>query len=135
MEDNTNHNNNHLGFQTLIELYGCPSELIDDPGRVEKILLDLTEVVNFNVVKSVIHHFSPIGVSGVIVIKESHIAIHTWPEYNYVAIDFFTCNQQYDLQEGIAFLQQEFLAEKIEVKSIHRGPVNEIKKFNHSLTK
>lgn len=133
MDINKSHKHNHLGFQTLVELYGCPSNLIDDPQLVEKQLLDLTKVLDFSIVKSVIHHFSPIGVSGVIVIKESHIAIHTWPEYNYVAIDFFTCNQKYDLQEGIAFLKEHFKAEKIEVKSVHRGPINEITQFNHTL--
>lgn len=121
-----------LGYQTLIELYGCPSELIDDQDLAQKILLDLTDVVELTVVNSVIHHFSPIGVSGVIVIEESHIAIHTWPEYNYVAIDFFTCNQQYDIEEGIEYLRTHFQAKKIEVKEVHRGAVDAIKNFNSS---
>ena len=126
----TKNDNTFLGYQTLIELYGCPADLIDDPELVKKILLDLTEVVHLTVVNSLIHHFSPIGVSGVIVIEESHIAIHTWPEFNYVAIDFFTCNQQYDIREGIEYLREHFKAEKVEVKEVRRGSVEEIRTLN-----
>ena len=126
----TKNNTAYLGYQTLIELYGCSSELIDDEHLVKKILLELTDVVELTVVNSLIHHFSPIGVSGVIVIEESHIAVHTWPEHNYVAIDFFTCNQQYDITKGIEYLRDKFKAEKVEIQEIRRGEVAEIRKFD-----
>jgi S-adenosylmethionine decarboxylase proenzyme len=131
----TKNNPAYLGYQTLIELYGCPSELIDDENIVKKILLNLADVVELTVVNSLIHHFSPIGVSGVIVIEESHIAIHTWPEYNYVAIDFFTCNQQYDLKNGIEFLRENFKAKEVEVKEVHRGSVQKINNFHWATPK
>ena len=129
MNNMTKNSMTHLGYQTLIELYGCSAELIDDENVVKKILLDLTDVVELTVVNSLIHHFSPIGVSCVIIIEESHIAVHTWPEYNYVAIDFFTCNQQYDIQQGIDYLREKFEAKKVEIKEIRRGVIGEISKF------
>ena len=116
----------YLGYQTLVELYGCDANLIDNENIVERILLELTELVGFTVVKSVIHHFSPIGVSGVIVIQESHISIHTWPEYNYVAIDFFTCNKRYNIDDSISFMVKEFKASHSEIKEIKRGSLEEI---------
>ena len=119
-------NNLHLGFQTLVELYGCSADLIDNEKLVEKILLELTDIVELTVVNSVIHHFSPIGVSGVVVIEESHVAVHTWPEYNYVAIDFFTCNIQYDIKKGITFLKARFGAKRVEINEIKRGSMDTI---------
>jgi len=84
------------------------------------------------VVKTTIHSFSPIGVSGVVVIQESHIAIHTWPEYNYVAIDIFTCSPEHSLDEGILFLQERFKAKRIIQKEILRGELNLIKKNSYN---
>lgn len=58
-------------------------------------------------------------------IEESHIAIHTWPEHNYVALDFFTCNERYDLTEGIKWIQEKFKA-KYRTQSSQRGFLDEI---------
>lgn len=117
-----------LGHQTYVELYGCPYDLIDDEKLIEGILLDVTKIIGLTVVNSTIHHFSPIGVSGIVVIKESHIAVHTWPEYNYVALDFFTY-QKYDVSEGIKFISQKLKATKHIIKNIDRGSIAEISKL------
>lgn len=119
-------NEQYLGFQTFIELYGCPKELIDDQDYVKDVLLQVAEQLKFTVVDTLIHHFSPIGVSGVVVIQESHIAVHTWPEHNYVALDFFTCNQQYDIAQATQFLQEKFKATKIECNNGKRGDLSKI---------
>jgi S-adenosylmethionine decarboxylase proenzyme len=110
-----------LGYHTLIELYGCNSEKINDTELVENTLLKAAQIANLSVVNTTIHHFNPIGVSGVIVIKESHIAVHTWPEHDYVALDFFTCNASYELKEAIQYIKVTFEADKIEKKEITRG--------------
>ncbi len=110
-----------LGYQTLIELHGCNSKKINNSTLVEVTLLEAAKIANLTVVNTTIHSFSPIGVSGVIVIEESHIAIHTWPEHNYVALDFFTCNDSYNLQEAITFIKGEFEAKTIEQNTIKRG--------------
>ena len=110
-----------LGYHTLIELYNCNPTKINNTKLVEETLLKAAEIANLSVVKSTIHHFNPIGVSGVVVIKESHIAIHTWPEYNYVALDFFTCNTSYNLESAIDYIYTIFEAKSIEQKEIKRG--------------
>ena len=110
-----------LGYQTLIELHGCNKEKINDSALVEKTLLESAKIANLTVVNSTIHNFSPIGVSGVVVIAESHIAIHTWPEHNYVALDFFTCNASYNLKEAIEFIKTTFEAATSSKKEITRG--------------
>ena len=114
-------NTQALGHHTLIELYDCNSEKINDTLLVENTLLKAAEIANLSVVKTTIHHFNPIGVSGVVVIKESHIAIHTWPEHNYVALDFFTCNESYELTKAVDYIYTIFEAKGIEKKEIKRG--------------
>jgi S-adenosylmethionine decarboxylase proenzyme len=78
------------------------------------------EMANTTIVKSVFHPFSPQGVSGVVVIEESHLSIHTWPEHGYAAVDFFTCgNGMPDRAHEI--LRDGLQAESSEIMFIHRG--------------
>ncbi len=121
--------NTHVGFQKTIDFYGCNSAIINSCSAVEKALLAATKLMELTVVNTTIHSFSPIGVSGVIVIQESHIAIHTWPEHDYVAIDIFTCNEEYDLNSGITYLKEAFEASKMEEKNIERGNLSAIARF------
>lgn len=118
--------NTFLGHQTTADFYGCKSEKINSCEFIEATLLKAAKLLNLTVVNTTIHSFSPIGVSGVIVIEESHIAIHTWPEHNYIAIDFFTCNKSFDLNVGLEWLKQEFNAESLSIKEIKRGSLKEI---------
>jgi S-adenosylmethionine decarboxylase len=123
----------HLGYQKTIDFYGCSTEKINSCNYVETKLLEAARLMQLTVVNATIHKFSPIGVSGVIVIEESHIAIHTWPEHHYVALDIFTCNSSYELEKGIDFLTQAFEAQKIEEKDIVRGDLNQVKNLNSSI--
>ena len=124
--------NPYLGYQKTIDFYNCDSHIINDCNIIESILLEAARIMELTVVKTTIHSFSPIGVSGVVVIQESHIAIHTWPEYNYVAIDIFTCSPEHSLDEGIFFLQERFKAKRIIQKEILRGELNLIKKNSYN---
>jgi S-adenosylmethionine decarboxylase proenzyme len=72
------------------------------------------------IVKSIYHHFSPYGVSGVTVIAESHIAIHTWPEKSFAAIDIFSCSE-IEVGETIKFIVERFKPKESEIKEILRG--------------
>lgn len=120
----------HLGYQKTIDFYACDAQSIDDCAYIERTLLEAARIMNLTVVNATIHEFMPIGVSGVIVIEESHIAIHTWPEHEYVAIDIFMCSPYNTLAAGIAFLKDAFKASRVETKEILRGSLREIKKTN-----
>lgn len=115
-----------LGFHTLIELYGCNSGKVNNTKLVESVMLKAAQIANLSVVNTTIHHFNPIGVSGVVVIKESHIAIHTWPEHNYVALDFFTCNESYELSAALEYIKTIFEANSMELKEIKRGTISKL---------
>lgn len=67
------------------------------------------------------HQFSPQGVSGVVVISESHLAIHTWPEIGYAAIDVFTCGDRVDPWQACHFLTREFQAKNSTMTEVKRG--------------
>lgn len=67
------------------------------------------------------HQFSPYGVSGVIIIMESHFTIHTWPEYAYAAVDIFTCGDLIDTQKAVDFLQEAFGADQVITQLVERG--------------
>jgi spermidine synthase len=82
---------NTLGRHILVELYDCTPSVLSDVIHIENAMVEAARVAQATVINSTFHHFSPFGVSGVVVIQESHLAIHTWPEYGYAAIDVFTC--------------------------------------------
>ena len=85
-----------LGRQVLIDLYDCPRKVLDDEKLIAASMIAAAREAGAAVVGSTFHRFSPCGVSGVVAIRESHLAIHTWPEYGYAAIDLFTCGDGVD---------------------------------------
>jgi spermidine synthase len=85
-----------LGRHIVVELFGCDPEVLNDVALIEKAMVEAAREANATVINSTFHHFSPFGVSGVVVIQESHLAIHTWPEYEFAAVDIFTCGEEVD---------------------------------------
>ena len=110
-----------LGKQLLIELYGCDKTLLDDPIHSERILVEGVNRSGATVIKPFFHHFSPHGVSGVVVIAESHVAIHTWPEYGYCAVDVFTCGSQVNPDLILEYIRSAFRAKEVSVMEVKRG--------------
>ncbi len=82
-----------LGRQILVEYYECNPDALKNVQLIEKAMVDACIMAQATVVTQTFHEFSPFGVSGVVVIAESHVAIHTWPEHNYAAVDIFTCGE------------------------------------------
>jgi S-adenosylmethionine decarboxylase len=80
----------------LVELRECSPELLDNPAALKELLLEAVRRGGGTIVTDVFHTFNPHGVSGVIVIAESHVAIHTWPEHGYAAVDIFSCGTKLD---------------------------------------
>ena len=120
-----------LGRQTMLELYGCKTDLLNDVSFIEKVMVEAANRANATMVQQYFHQFSPHGVSGTIVIEESHINIHTWPEYDFAAIDIFTCNLEMDVRAACDYLKEILEAKKEVVSSHDRGNleiVNQIKR-------
>ncbi len=114
-----------LGRHLLAEFHGCNVQTLDNLERLETFLLEAAEVANATVIKSVFHPFSPMGVTGVVVVMESHLSIHTWPEHGYAAVDIFTCGEDMRLQEAYDYLAEKLESTEHSFQSIERGMVTE----------
>lgn len=109
------------GLHLLIEIWGGRN--LTDPQQIDNILREAAEAANATILHSHIHEFLPSGgVSGVVLLAESHISIHTWPERDYAAIDIFMCGEC-DPHLSVAVLKAQFKPASIQVQDIRRGIV------------
>lgn len=110
-----------LGRHVLAEVYGCSFDILNNQDLVEKIMVNAALEAGAEVRECVFHKFSPQGISGVVVISESHLAIHTWPELGYAAVDVFTCGERVNPWDALNYITREFKAEKVETSEVIRG--------------
>ena len=112
---------NALGRHVLIELKDCNREIINDVESIRNLLCETAERIGATIVNQAFHKFSPQGVSGVVVIAESHIAVHTWPEYGYTAVDVFTCGTTIEPKDAIPLLIERLEAKESSYIELERG--------------
>ena len=110
-----------LGRHVLVEFYDCDRDKLNNLEFIQETMVKAAESAKATVVDSVFHEFNPHGVSGVVVIAESHLAIHTWPEYGYAAVDLFTCGDEVDPWDSFFYLNNEFGAESNTTMELKRG--------------
>ncbi len=106
-----------LGRQITIEYYACSATAFLDETRVENALLQAAENSGATIISSSFHKFDPQGVSGVVVIAESHFTIHAWPEHDYAAVDIFTCGDNIDLEKAIDSMKDSFGSKNVVISS------------------
>ncbi|MBS3946870.1 MAG: S-adenosylmethionine decarboxylase proenzyme [Dethiobacter sp.] len=114
---------NALGRHILAEFHGCPTEFLNDIQRIERTMVDAALEAGAEIREVAFHKFSPQGVSGVVVISESHLAIHTWPELGYAAVDVFTCGETVDPWVSCNYLREHLSAENMSAQEILRGNI------------
>ena len=117
-----------LGRHIVAELYNCSLDKIDDVDYVEKSMIKAADKAGATIINSTFHHFSPYGVSGVVVIQESHLAIHAWPEYQYAAVDIFTCGTEVNPWIAYDYLKKAFEAGHGSAMEINRGQTDLLKR-------
>ena len=110
-----------IGIHCIAELYECPHDLLNDEAFVKKSLRDAVEFGFASMLHEVSHKFTPQGVTALALIAESHVAIHTWPEFGYVAADAFTCGDQANAEKAIRHLIKAFRSGRHSVRTITRG--------------
>jgi len=110
-----------LGRHLILEAWGCCKEIIDSVDAVKSILVKATESTNATLVDVVCHRFSPYGVTGVAILAESHISVHTWPEHGYAAVDVFICGNTVNPQNAASFIAQAFYAQETSLMELERG--------------
>ena len=109
-----------FGQHLLVEYHGCDVHTLDNAERIERLMNRAAEAAGATVVASTFHRFAPQGVSGVVVIEESHLSIHTWPECGYAAVDFYTCGDCLP-ERAHEILSRSLAAARSEVMQVHRG--------------
>ncbi|MFH1490327.1 MAG: adenosylmethionine decarboxylase [Pseudomonadota bacterium] len=105
----------------LIDLYECKHECLIDAVRIEKGMLKAAEIMGAEIIGHSFHTFEPWGVSGTVTIAESHLAVHTWPEYNFAAVTFETCGNRMDHQKAYTYLVDFFGAKNPKITLQKRG--------------
>ena len=112
-----------LGAHLLLELKECDAELLDDLACVREILTRAAIEAGATIVGDTFHKFEPVGVTGVIAIAESHIGVHTWPEYSYAAADIFTCGESLRPYRAAELIIQGLRCGDPSITEIKRGIV------------
>ncbi|MEE8282051.1 MAG: adenosylmethionine decarboxylase [candidate division NC10 bacterium] len=110
-----------LGRHLLVELYGCDPQLLKKVDAVREIMVAAVKACKATVVDVAFHEFKPFGVSGVVVIAESHLSIHTWPEYRYAAVDIFTCGETIDPEQAVECIAGRFHCPHPSIVEVKRG--------------
>lgn len=109
------------GMHILMELYGCPSEMLKYVRDVKSIVKEIVEESGVNAITSSYHQFKPYGTSGVVFLEESHIAIHTWPEDGYIQMDISTCGDEEKAWYAAMLAIEKFRPRKAAVGAFRRG--------------
>ncbi|MEO5716113.1 MAG: adenosylmethionine decarboxylase [Luteolibacter sp.] len=110
-----------LAWHTLIDFHDCDSARLADVNGIRQTLIDAIASAGGTYVTDVFHEFSPHGLSGVIVIAESHVALHTWPEHQFAALDVFSCTKALDQELIISRLALWLRTEARHVQEHERG--------------
>lgn len=110
-----------LGRHVLAEVYRCDPEVLNDLEGVREIMVEAALQAGAEIRDVAFHQFSPQGVSGVVVISESHLAVHTWPELGYAAVDIFTCGDRVDPWDACDHIVGAFKAGSVTASEMKRG--------------
>lgn len=115
---------NYLGRHILVEFFECCSNVLNNTKMIEDMMVDAAKRCGATVVTQNFHNFSPYGVSGVVIIAESHLTIHTWPELGYAAVDLFTCGETCDPWIAYEVMKEGLCSTNASYTELKRGMVN-----------
>ena len=110
-----------LGRHAILDLSGCNPEIIGNNALVQEILCDAAQIAKITIVGDLERHFEPNGYTAILLLEESHLSIHTWPEYNYVSVDLYSCNPDTDFEAVKDFLVERLGSERISYRLLKRG--------------
>ncbi|PIT92811.1 MAG: adenosylmethionine decarboxylase [Candidatus Harrisonbacteria bacterium CG10_big_fil_rev_8_21_14_0_10_42_17] len=117
-----NSKNQHLGTHVIAEFFGC-NKTLENAERVSEYIKAAVIQCGATILHEKFHKFSPQGLTGYLLLAESHASIHTWPEHNYAAVDIFTCGTTINPHTAIEYLKEKLCTNDVEIKTILRGDV------------
>lgn len=105
--------------ELLIDLYNCEADL-NDETKILTLLTNASKEAGAHVLQASVHRFSPMGCSVVVILKETHISLHTWPEFGFAALDIFLCGESLDPYIAWEIINKALKPEKFELKEMPR---------------
>lgn len=112
---------NALGKHILLEMKDCDKKILADLALVRNAMVSAAQEAKATIVEIAFHEFSPFGISGMVIIAESHLSIHTWPEYGFAAVDVFTCGDLIKPETAAHFLVEKFKCKNPSMVEMKRG--------------
>ena len=116
----TNSKTNMIGKHCILELYGCDQNKLNDEAFLRTTITSAARFAGATLINLITHPFEPQGVTGLALLAESHISIHTWPESGYAAVDVFTCGDHTMPERACKFLGDELSAKKHSLRTLER---------------
>lgn len=110
-----------LGTHLLVELRDCNPDILKNLNMVKDAMVSAAKEAKATIIDVSFHEFNPFGISGMVVIAESHLSIHTWPEYGYAAVDIFTCGDIIKPEVAAQYLIQKFESKTPSIVEMKRG--------------
>jgi len=112
---------NALGRHLLIELHDCDRDALDDIDLIRDTLVEAADRLQSSILDVSTHKFQPIGCTAIVMIAESHLSIHTWPEHGYAAMDIFTCSQTMQPADVVGFISARLQSKNVQSLEVNRG--------------
>lgn len=110
-----------LGCNIFADMYGCDASVLDDVEYLRTMMKEAAKRGNMTVVRTIFHRYEPQGITGIVVVKESHIAIHTWPEHAFASVDIFLCGNNSRPYEVLKYIESKLRPARVYTNSIERG--------------
>ena len=117
---------NVLGIHVMVELKECNPGLLDDLAYIREAMTQAADAAGATIIGESFHQFNPQGVTGILAISESHLCIHTWPEYGYAAADIFTCGENFDPSKAAQILIDKLESRDPLLTEYRRGILTEL---------
>lgn len=117
---------NALGTHLLLELKECDPELLDDVRYIEQAMVGAAAEAGATIIGRTFHKFAPRGVTGIVAIAESHLCIHTWPEYSYAAADIFTCGRGFRPRQAAQLVIERLRCAQPTITEVKRGLISQL---------
>ena len=111
-----------IGRHLILEMWGC--ENLNSVEAAEQALREMVTALDVTLLDLKVYPFSPVGITGVAIVSESHLVIHTWPEYGYAAVDLFTCGERRHPEAAVPVLRKHFSPDSIQVMEMTRGQLD-----------
>lgn len=110
-----------MGRHVIAEMWDCNIDILNDMGQIEQIFVNAALKAGAEIREVAFHKFAPQGVSGVVIISESHLTIHSFPEHGYASIDVYTCGDIIDPNVACDYISNALESKQCEKVEVPRG--------------